>query len=126
MLGIDRSAAAVNAAKKRNREHVREGRAQFRVAELERMKLEPGAYDEIFAFNVGALRRQPAQLEKLRGALAKAGRLYLFEQPPSAAMTAGVAKDFLSALQAARFEVRDVVFGEFEPAAVVCVIATRV
>jgi hypothetical protein len=93
--------------------------------DLQRAKLEPGAHHKIFAFNVGTLRRQPEQLEKLRAPLAKTGALYLFEQPPSAAMTASVANGFLHALREANFEVRDVLFGELQPAAVVCVIAKR-
>jgi len=124
LLAVDRSATATAAARKQNREHVKAGRAEFVTASLERAKLERQRFHKIFAFNVGSLRKDGStEVAALTKVLRRNGALYLFEQPPSAAMTAKVADGWLRVLHENGFVVRDVVFHELTPAPAVCVVA---
>jgi precorrin-6B methylase 2 len=125
LLAIDRSAAAIKAARKNNREHVRAGRAEFVATSLRAAKLEPRRFHKIFAFNVGSLRKDTSgELGLLLDALRPDGQICLFEQPPSAAKTGSVADGLLQALHNNGFRPRDVVFHELKPAPVVCLIAS--
>jgi len=126
LLAIDRSAVAVSAARKRNRAHVRAARAEFRTVAIEKVDLGARRFHKIFAFNVGALRRDLAsELARLTRALRPKGTLRLFEQPPLDALTASVADGLVRALQEQGLVVRDVIFKELKPAPVVCVIASK-
>lgn len=126
LLAIDRSAAAISAARKRNQAHVRAKRAQFRKVAVESAELGSRRFHKIFAFNVGSLRNGLAtELPRLSRALRAKGTLVLFEQPPSAALTAEVADGWLRALQGQGLTVRDVILADMKPAPVVCVIAER-
>jgi trans-aconitate methyltransferase len=126
LIGIDRSATAIKAARAANQAHLRAGRAEFRTTSLSRAALDGERFHTIFAFNVGALRKPGAtDLATLAAHLRPKGQLLVFEQPPSAAMTAGVAEGWLEALKENGFAVRDIVLKELSPAPVVCVIASR-
>jgi ubiquinone/menaquinone biosynthesis C-methylase UbiE len=124
LLAIDRSATAISAARKQNRQHIRSGRAEFVTASLQAAKLDGRRFHKIFAFNVGSLRKDGgAELARAAKVLRPNGVLQLFEQPPAAGKTASVAEGWLHALQANGFVVRDVVFHESSPAPVVSVVA---
>jgi protein-L-isoaspartate O-methyltransferase len=125
LLAIDRSVAAIRAARKQNREHIRAGRAEFAATSLRAAKLDGRRFHKIFAFNVGSLRKDTSgELGLLLQALRPDGQLCLFEQPPSAAKTGSVAEQLLQALYNNGFRPRDVVFHELKPAPVVCLIAS--
>ena len=125
LLAIDRSSAAIRAARDNNKKHVRTGRAEFVRTSLQAAKLDRHRFDKIFAFNVGSLRKDTSsELGLLLEALQPNGQLCLFEQPPSAAKTGSVADALLQALSTNGFTVRDIVFHELKPAPVVCLIAS--
>lgn len=86
ITAIDRSATAVEAARRRNAEHVASGHADLRLGTLEALELPGHRFDKIFAVNVNHfwVRDASAELRLLRGLLAPGGALHLFYEPPSA------------------------------------------
>ena len=126
LVAIDRSATAISAARKHNREHVKNGRASFVTASVSAAKLDGTRFNKVFGFNVGSLRKEGStELAALAKVLKPKGELHMFEQPPAASMTAQVAEGWLRALRTNGFVVRDVVFHELEPAPVVSVVAAK-
>jgi ubiquinone/menaquinone biosynthesis C-methylase UbiE len=124
LLGIDRSATAISTARKQNREHVRSGRAEFVTVSLQAAKLEGRRFHKVFAFNVGSLRKEGStELARLARFLRPNAQIFMFEQPPAPAKTAGVADGWMHALKANGFVVRDLVFHDLSPAPVVCAVA---
>lgn len=106
LLGVDRSAAAVAAARERNAEHVEAGRASFRQVALER--LDPhglGKFDRVLAVNVNLFWVRPAgeELELLVRLLAPGGRLCLVYDPPTAERLASLEATLVERLVAAGF-----------------------
>lgn len=85
LTALDRSATAISAAARRNREHERAGRVAFLASTLTDAPLD-GRFDRIFAINVNVFWLGPErELEVVRRLLAPDGRLYLFFDAPSAA-----------------------------------------
>ena len=64
LTAIDRSAKMIEAASRRNAEHVEAGRAEFVVASLEEVDLGEQRFDKILALRVGLFHREP---ERARG-----------------------------------------------------------
>ena len=64
LTAVDRSAKMIEAATRRNKEHVASGRAEFLVASLEELDLGGRRFDTIFAVRVGLFHRDP---ERARG-----------------------------------------------------------
>jgi ubiquinone/menaquinone biosynthesis C-methylase UbiE len=83
LTAVDRSPKMVEAAARRNAEHVRSGRAEFLVAHLEELDLGDRRFDKIFAVRVGLFHREP---ERARGIverwLAPGGTLLTVFDPP--------------------------------------------
>ena len=83
IVAIDRSQKMIEAATKRNREHVESGKAVFESATFADARLEAQSFDKIFAVHVAVFWRRPAEtLARVRELLAPGGRLYLFNQAP--------------------------------------------
>jgi SAM-dependent methyltransferase len=59
LTAIDRSPKMIEAAKRRNAEHVESGKAEFLVAKLESLDLGERRFDVIFAVRVGLFHREP-------------------------------------------------------------------
>jgi cyclopropane fatty-acyl-phospholipid synthase-like methyltransferase len=115
LTAIDRSAAAIAAAEERNREHVRAGRATFLQAALADASL-GGPFDRVFAANVNVFWLGPRrELEVIRRALARDGRLYLFYEPPSAAQLERAVEGCTAYLQEGGFTVERVLRAEPSP-----------
>ena len=89
LTAVDRSAKMIEAAARRNAEHVAAGRAEFLVRELEHLDLGDRRFDLVFAVRVGLFHRQP---ERARGLvepwLAPGGSIQTFFDPPSRATRA--------------------------------------
>lgn len=76
IAAIDRSPKMVEAARRRNAEHVASGRATIEVAALEEAQLGEGRFDKVFAFHVADFWRRPLEmLPPVRRALAPHGTL---------------------------------------------------
>lgn len=124
VYGIDRSAAMVALARRRNRAHVASGRAVLRTAALETADLAGERFDTVFAVNVDLLRREPARvLEVVRGVLRPHGRLALFLQPPVEVKVQRFAEETPQVLQAHGFRVQAVSVADLTPVRGVCVVA---
>jgi ubiquinone/menaquinone biosynthesis C-methylase UbiE len=59
LTAIDRSAKMIEAATRRNAEHVAAGKAEFLVASLEQLNLGNRRFDKVFAVRVGLFHRDP-------------------------------------------------------------------
>jgi ubiquinone/menaquinone biosynthesis C-methylase UbiE len=59
LVAVDRSPKMIEAAARRNAEHVRTGRAEFLVAHLETLDLGDRRFDKILAVRVGIFNRDP-------------------------------------------------------------------
>lgn len=115
LTAIDRSAVAVAAAEERNREHVRAGGATFLQAGLADAVLD-GPFDKVFAVNVNVFWLAPRrELEVIRSALARDGRLYLFYEPPSAAQLERAVEGCTAYLQEGGFTVERVLRADLSP-----------
>ena len=82
-LGMDRSVKMIDAARRRNAEFVRLGRAEFIVAELEELDLAGRRFDKILAVRVGLFHRDAARGRALVGNwLAPGGELFaVYDEP---------------------------------------------
>jgi ubiquinone/menaquinone biosynthesis C-methylase UbiE len=65
LTAIDRSAKMVEAAARRNADHVQGGRAEFLVRELENLDLGNRRFDKVFAVRVGLFHREPERARAL-------------------------------------------------------------
>ncbi|HEY3208047.1 MAG TPA: class I SAM-dependent methyltransferase, partial [Gaiellaceae bacterium] len=87
MLLIDRSTTAIERARRRNPEHLASGRLALETVDV--VDFDPGAarFDKVFAVNVNVFWTTPAteELARIRRALERDGRLFLFYETPSAA-----------------------------------------
>jgi cyclopropane fatty-acyl-phospholipid synthase-like methyltransferase len=83
LTAIDRSAKMVDAAVRRNAEHVEAGRAEFFVSTFEDADLGERRFDKIFAVRVGLFHREPARARELAERwLAPGGTLLaVFDEP---------------------------------------------
>jgi ubiquinone/menaquinone biosynthesis C-methylase UbiE len=83
LTAVDRSAAMIEAASRRNAAHVAAGTAEFLVGELEALELGDSRFDKIFAVRVGLFEREP---ERARAAaerwLAPGGSVFAFFDRP--------------------------------------------
>jgi cyclopropane fatty-acyl-phospholipid synthase-like methyltransferase len=82
ITALDRSAKMIDAARKRNREHIAAGRAELIVAAVGEADLGARRFDKVFAVHVRSLWDQPAELDVVRAWLVPEGRLFLFHQEP--------------------------------------------
>ncbi len=83
LVAVDRSPKMVEAATRRNIEHVRAGRAEFLVAHLESLDLGDRRFDKILAVRVGLFHREPERAHELATRwLAQGGTLHAVFDPP--------------------------------------------
>ena len=84
LTAIDRSPKMIEAAERRNAEHVAAGRAEFLVGALEDLRLGERRFDKIFAVRVGLFHREPARAHALvKPWLAPGGSVTtVFDPPP--------------------------------------------
>jgi ubiquinone/menaquinone biosynthesis C-methylase UbiE len=65
LTAVDRSAKMIEAAARRNSEHVAAGKAEFLVAKLEDLDLGERRFDKVFAVRVGLFHREPERARNL-------------------------------------------------------------
>lgn len=82
-VAVDRSAKMIAAARKRNAEAVRSGKARFVEAALEELDLGRERFDKVFAMRVRLFHDEPARARELAERwLAKGGRLFVqYDEP---------------------------------------------
>jgi ubiquinone/menaquinone biosynthesis C-methylase UbiE len=126
VTAIDRSAKMIEAARRRNREHIAAGKAELILAAVDEADLGAQRFDKVFAVHVRAVWDRPRELDIVRGWLAPGGTLYLFHQEPGW-VTGRKPRKFTERLtrilEANGFAVSDVVTGRTRPALSVGVIA---
>jgi len=84
LVAVDRSPKMIEAAARRNAEHVRAGRAEFLVAALKSLDLGDRRFDTIFAVRVGLFHRDPEGARALAERwLAHGGTLHAVFDPPA-------------------------------------------
>jgi cyclopropane fatty-acyl-phospholipid synthase-like methyltransferase len=126
ILAIDRSATMIEAATRRNAEHIAASRASFQVASLHQADLGDARFDKVFAIHIGVfLRGQPGrELRVIDRHLADGGRFYVLWQPLAGRREAGeTAARVSAALKEHGFTVADVLVHDLTSATAVCVIA---
>ena len=125
ITAIDRSAKMIEAARKRNAEHVASGVAFFQTVSLEEADLGDVRFDKVFAINVGVfVRGQPTrELTILRDHLAPKGRLYLFHEPPPGSTVPPIAASVPAVLESGGFAVTKILTQELGRTRVGCVVA---
>lgn len=115
VTAIDRSATAVEAARRRNEECVAAGRAAFRTASLEESAFPDASFDKVLAVNVNLfwVRSPDRELAALRRWLAPGGVLCLCWEPPDARRAEEIAGQVAAAVAEQGFvaEVRTGVTG---------------
>jgi ubiquinone/menaquinone biosynthesis C-methylase UbiE len=83
LTAVDRSAKMIEAASRRNAEHVVAGRAEFLVAALEDLDLGERRFDKVFAVRVGLFHRDPERARSLvEPWLAPGGQVRAFFDEP--------------------------------------------
>ena len=83
LTAVDRSAKMIEAATRRNAEHVASGRAEFLVASLEELDLGGRRFDKVFAVRVGLFHRDPERARSLvEPWLAPGGQVRAFFDEP--------------------------------------------
>jgi ubiquinone/menaquinone biosynthesis C-methylase UbiE len=83
LTAVDRSEKMIEAAARRNAEHVASGRAEFLVASLEELDLGERRFDTIFAVRVGLFHHEPERARSLAERwLAPGGQLRAFFDEP--------------------------------------------
>jgi cyclopropane fatty-acyl-phospholipid synthase-like methyltransferase len=121
---IDRSASAVDRARRRNAEHVASGRLTLETVELRDFDPRGKSFDKVFAVNVNVFwtTRATDELASVRDALAPGGTLYLIYVTPSAERAREAATRVAEALRANGFTEP----GILTPAAnLICCVARR-
>jgi cyclopropane fatty-acyl-phospholipid synthase-like methyltransferase len=125
ITAIDRSAKMIEAARKRNAEHVASGVASFQTVSLEEADLGDVRFDKIFAINVGLFWRQQldGELTTLRDHLAAKGRLFLFHEPPPGSTVPSIAASVPAMLESSGFTVTEILTQDLGRTRIGCVIA---
>ncbi|WP_296344697.1 class I SAM-dependent methyltransferase [Reyranella sp.] len=104
ILAIDRSATMIAAARRRNQNHERDGKATFATMALADMPVGQQRFDKVFAINVNLFWRDAArEVAIIRSVLAPRGRLHLVFEPPTAAQVGRIAKETVARLEAGGF-----------------------
>jgi SAM-dependent methyltransferase len=125
VLGIDRSAKMIEAAGRRNAEHVAAGRAAFQVAALHEADLGGARFDLAFAIHVPVLLRgDPGrELAVVRAHLAPRGRFALPFQPLDPGSTERTVQRLAGVLEAGGFTVVERHVAELASGRAGCVVA---
>jgi SAM-dependent methyltransferase len=124
LTAIDRSAAMVAAARRRNRACIAAGRAVIRRMALADADFDPDSFDRAFAVHVNVFWLRPAaELEVLRRILRPRGVLSLVYQPPAASQIAKIAEACSGFLRAHGFADLRVDVEELRSTPAVCIAA---
>jgi SAM-dependent methyltransferase len=122
LTAIDRSAAMVAAARRRNRAGIAAGRVVIRRMALTDADFDPGAFDRAMAVNVNLFWLRPtAELEVLKRVLRPRGVLCLVYQPPAAFQIEKIVEVCSEFLRAHGFAELRVDLKDLRPSPAVCI-----
>jgi SAM-dependent methyltransferase len=101
LLAIDRSATAIDRARRRNTDHIEAGRVLMEHAALADLNQEPDQFDKAFGVNVNVFWTSPAgaELAVLARVLRPGGAVYLAYEGPSGGTTRDVTPDLAANLR---------------------------
>ena len=120
---VDRSAAMIKLASKRNLEFIESGTARFFTHELSEVRFDAHSFNKIFAFNVGVfLQDSKKEFDVIRSWLTTDGELYIFYQPPYE-KTKQIAKQVRGHLRENNFSIVESIFKKLSPASAFCIVA---
>ena len=123
LTAIDKSAAMVDKAKKRNQAFIENQLASFTIANFKDVSLEQSYYDTIVAFNVNFFWKDArAELESIRRSLKQTGRLFVFYQSPFE-IEISAAEPIKENLLLNSFKIIDVELKRLSPASAFCITA---
>ena len=127
ILAIDRSEKMIEAAKRRNADHVAAGVAAFRTASLHLADLGDARFDKIFAINVGLFwrGRSVRELGIIGEHLAPEGRLFLFHEPPPGNAVLPIPETLPALLEDSGFAVVEILQKTLGRTRVGCVVAQK-
>lgn len=121
VTAIDRSAAMIKMALKRNAVPVATGHARLLNLEFTESNFKKSEFDKITSFNVNFFWKNPAvELEIIRKILKPGGSLYIFYQAPFE-ITNKTADPVKSNLKKYSFETTDTIFRKMKPTSALCV-----
>ncbi|WP_052517875.1 class I SAM-dependent methyltransferase [Archangium violaceum] len=105
ILGIDRSAVAIDRARTRNAAHIAEGMAGLWLGDLKDFASDAGAFDRVFAVNVNVFWTGPAraELQRLFELTKPGGVVLLVYEAPDARKAERIANDLHEKLTAQGF-----------------------
>jgi cyclopropane fatty-acyl-phospholipid synthase-like methyltransferase len=105
LLLIDRSPTAIERTRRRNTEHVASGRLALETVDVAHFDKGEARFDKVFAVNVNIIWTSPATevLARIRRALERDGRLFLFYETPSAVRAREAVGRVIDALRANGF-----------------------
>jgi protein-L-isoaspartate O-methyltransferase len=125
VVAVDRSAAMVAAARRRNAAQVSAGKVVVLEGRLGEVNLGVEVFDAIFAFNVSDLLRVDCpELRNLPGLLKAGGRVVFCHQPPTRGKEGLLGQHQAESLRANGFMVLDVLTKDFGPVSAAAVLAT--
>jgi ubiquinone/menaquinone biosynthesis C-methylase UbiE len=107
ITAIDRSDTAIEATRQRTAAAVASGTVALRTVALEAADFPDGSFNKVFAINVNLfwVKDPAAELALIRRALTGDGRLFLFNEPPSAVRIPELERALTEALNAHGFTV---------------------
>lgn len=124
ITALDRSEKMTSVAKQTNADVIASGLATVIHSEFPHAGLKSASFDKIFLFNINVFWMDPiAELNEVRRLLKPSGVFYIFHQPPPGHEPAEFAAKFKENLTKNNFDIKEVIFGEFEPVGAVCVIS---
>lgn len=124
ILGLDRSAGAIAAARKRNSTWEASGKAHFVHSPLSDLASDGDRFDKIFAINVNLFWTDPAaELPVVRKRLKEKGTLYLFYEPPAARRREEIAEKVAAGFSGSGLVIRKTVMEEVRNSPQLCLIA---
>ena len=122
VTAIDRSMKMIAAARRRNRLHVKSGRAVLETVALEDVDLGDQRFDKVFAFNVAPFWLEPNEaLAIVREHLAPSGAVYVFWDARRQSGS-DLGKRLSERLRQGGFAIERVLSKKLKPVPAVCVI----
>lgn len=121
ITAIDRSAAMIRMASKRNALFISGGKVKLRTGDFTKLSFDQSEFSKIAAFNVNFFWKNPEQeLEIIRRILQPHGELYIFYQAPYE-IDINAADPIKQKLEQSSFEITDTILKQMKPSSAFCI-----